>query len=51
MEMTKELDQALSAVCDLALKHAGVQALGAVTTIITATQKAAEASSTDKETN
>ena len=41
VEITKELEQALAAVCDLALKHAGLQASSAVNTIVTAFNKAA----------
>ena len=38
MEMTKELEQALTAVCDLALKHGGLVALNAVNVIVASTQ-------------
>lgn len=49
LEITPELDQAISLVCDLALKHAGVNAMNVVTTIVAALQNAA-AASTAKET-
>lgn len=44
-----ELSQALSAVCDLALKHAGLQAISAVGLVMQAVQKASAPSTTISE--